>query len=104
MTGISEFNYPAFNVAANFLRSSGFRVFNPAETFNGETNLPKEVYMKTDIQAVLNADLVLVLEGWESSSGALLEVEVAKACGIRVENFDEFMLGCLLADSLEEEK
>lgn len=91
MTGYPEFNYPAFNQATKNIREKGFKVFNPAECFNGDTTLAKEVYMKTDIKAVLDADLVVTLEGWQDSSGALLEVEVAKACGIPITSYDEFM-------------
>lgn len=91
MTGYPEFNYPAFRKAAKVLRDYGFKVFDPSECFGGDTTLTKEVYMKTDIKAVLEADLVVTLEGWEDSSGAKLEVEVAQACGIPVTSYDRFI-------------
>jgi len=31
MTGLPEFNYPAFNAAAEYLRSLGHHVENPAD-------------------------------------------------------------------------
>ena len=84
MTGLPDFNYPAFNEAAKTLRDLGSYVFNPAECFNGKQDLPKEEYMRADIKAVLEATVVVTLDGWENSSGAQLEVEVAKAIGTPV--------------------
>jgi len=91
MTGYKDFNYPAFDLAAEVLRAFGFTVFNPTECFQGNTTLPKEVYMKEELKAVLEASVVIVLRGWERSAGAQLEVEVAKACGIPYYEYDEFL-------------
>lgn len=41
-------------------------------------------YMRHDLPAVLNSDLVVVLPGWQKSTGARLEVYVAEKCGIPV--------------------
>lgn len=92
MTGMPNFNYDAFNEAAFVLRASGNFVFNPAECFGGAQNLPKEEYMREDIKAVLEATVVVTLVGWEKSLGALLEVEVAKACGIPVISLEDILL------------
>jgi hypothetical protein len=35
--------------------------------------------------------MVVTLEGWEQSSGAQLEVEVAKAIGLPVTSYDTFI-------------
>ena len=91
MTGQPEFNYPLFNKTAEVLRSYGYVVFNPAECFDGNTDLPKEVYMREDIRAVVDSKLVVTLPFWIESPGALLEVEVAKACGVGVISFEEFI-------------
>lgn len=40
--------------------------------------------MKFDLPAVLDSDAVAVLPGWERSTGARLEVHVARVCGIPV--------------------
>ena len=84
MTGIPDYNYPAFRAASKTLRDFGHVVFDPSEAFEGRTDLPKEVYMRKDIEMLLQANVVALLEGWESSKGAQLEVEVAKQCGIPV--------------------
>lgn len=91
MTGQPEFNYPLFNKTAEVLRSYGYVVFNPAECFEGRTDLPKEVYMREDIRAVVDSKVVVTLPFWVESPGALLEVEVAKACGIGVISFEDFI-------------
>ena len=91
MTGQPEFNYPLFNKTAEVLRSYGYVVFNPAECFDGNTDLPKEVYMREDIRAVVDSRLVVTLPFWVESPGALLEVEVAKQCGIPIRLLEELL-------------
>jgi hypothetical protein len=84
MTGMPGFNYAAFNELAAELRERGYVVLNPAENFGGETDRPRADYMRLDIQHVLDADEVIVLDGWEGSRGAALEVKVALEVGIPV--------------------
>jgi nucleoside 2-deoxyribosyltransferase len=92
MTGYPEFNYPLFNQTAAVIRSYGYKVCNPAEFFDGKTDLPKETYMRQDIRAVLDCEMVVTLPKWEESPGAKLEVEVARACGIPVIDLQEFFI------------
>lgn len=84
MTGKPGFNYAAFNELAADLRERGYVVLNPAENFGGATDRPREDYMRLDLAHVLEADEVIVLDGWEQSRGATLEVKVALECGIPV--------------------
>lgn len=81
MTGLPEFNFPAFNEAAARLRTVGFSVFNPAE--NG-TEKSWEEFMRLDIKAVADSDLIAVLPGWQKSRGAALEVHIARALSMPV--------------------
>ena len=92
MTGYPDFNYPAFRKAASIFRMNGLEVFDPSECFDGDQTLSKETYMREDITAVLKATLVVTLDGWEQSSGARLEVEVAKAIGVPVETYKNFII------------
>ncbi|MDR1190305.1 MAG: DUF4406 domain-containing protein [Verrucomicrobiales bacterium] len=83
MTGLPEFNYPAFFAAEETLRELGFRVFNPARSLDGtadagRTDLPWEFYLSKSIPMLCAADMVLVLDGWEDSKGARLELEIAR--------------------------
>jgi hypothetical protein len=93
MTGYPDWNYPAFNEAAEFLKSKGYEVFNPAEIFEGRTDLPRHVYMKEDIKALLECDTVMLLKGWEESQGALLEVDIAFEIGLPVLELDLTAVG-----------
>jgi hypothetical protein len=74
MTGVPEFNYPAFNKAAADLRAAGYEVVSPAELDNGDTSKPREYYLRRDFQEVLKADGIALLPGWENSRGAKAEV------------------------------
>lgn len=80
----TDWNFPAFHEAAADLRAQGHKVLNPAENHEGRTDLPRHVYMRTDIAQVLSADAVAVLPGWQKSKGARLEVSIAVAIGIPV--------------------
>ncbi len=79
MTGIEDYNYPAFHEAAARWRSAGHTIVNPAESFGGDQGKPKSVYMRWDISEILGVDGLVVLPGWQSSSGASLEVAIANA-------------------------
>lgn len=87
MTGLPEFNFPAFHAAAADLRKRGWEIFSPAERDESDGFDPKndaaksfDYYMAFDLPAVCNADAVIVLPGWEKSKGANLEVHVARQC------------------------
>lgn len=100
MRGIGQFNFPAFHRAAEFLRSEGWGVFNPAE-FDEHNGFDATGYDGTeDLTAIgfnlreslgadlafiaARADAVAVLPGWEDSRGARAEVATALALGLLV--------------------
>lgn len=97
MRGIEEYNFPAFHSAAADLRERGYTVWSPAERdeeqdgFDPKTDEAKPMlhYMRHDLPAVLDADLVVVLPGWQNSTGARLEVHVAEQCGIPVRRYPD---------------
>lgn len=88
MTGIPDFNYPAFNAAAAMLAGFGYTVLNPvdAEQHN-DTGAPQawDWYMRHALRMVLDADAIALLPGWENSKGASVEVHVARALGMQAE-------------------
>jgi len=88
MTGIEEHNYPAFNALAGQLRAAGFEVINPADNFGGDDSRPRADYMRLDVAHVLAATEVMVMDGWERSRGARMEVAIARELGLPV--VDEF--------------
>jgi hypothetical protein len=90
MRGHADFNFPSFLAceaalpeffAENWGTSEALSVLNPARNFDGDTTLPITTYMRRDIIQVAQADLIVLLPGWEASEGARLEVSIGKATG-----------------------
>ena len=93
MSGMPEFNYPAFHKVTRILRSPGYEVFSPAEhdlatlgidiskgNHTGDEAAAESLgfcrrrAMADDLQwIVLYADMIAHLPGWEKSSGATAE-------------------------------
>lgn len=91
MTGIDDFNFPAFNKAAAFLRSQDIEVINPAENFGGRQDLLWQTYLRQAVKQVAESDGVVMLPRWEASKGARLEVHIARELGLPTYPLDEFM-------------
>lgn len=101
MRGLPEFNFPAFHDAARALRAKGYEVFNPAESDEnagfrtaGMRGTSEELERTAfDLRAAIVTDLtwvgrhaeaVVVLDGWEKSPGANLEVGLARFLSLPV--------------------
>lgn len=84
MTGLPEYNYPAFNDMAARLRRFDYEVLNPAENFGGDTTREYHEYMRVNIAALMGCQSVALLDGWKNSDGAMLEVIIARALFIPV--------------------
>lgn len=76
MTGMPDLNFPAFNAAAAKLRKDGLTIVNPAE-LNPDPTTPWAQCMRTDIKALCDCDAIMMLDGWEKSKGAHLELQLA---------------------------
>lgn len=83
MTGYTDHNFPAFNKAADKLRSQGYTVFNPADhgVVEGAT---WEDYLRFDITKLIQCDTIYLLEGWENSKGAQLELLIAQKLNMKI--------------------
>jgi hypothetical protein len=94
MTGLPDFNYPAFNDAAARLRAAGFDVVNPAED-----GLPLDAqwhqHLRVAIAKLVTCDAVATLPGWRTSTGALLEVAIAVRLGMRVRSAEGWVISKL---------
>lgn len=79
MTGLPEYNFPAFHAAADAWRAVGWDVFNPAESFEGRTDLAYRDYVKVDLAALRRCDAIALLPGWDGANarGSVWEHEVA---------------------------
>jgi hypothetical protein len=105
MRGIVEFNFPAFNAAAEKLRAEGHTVFNPAErdierhgVDISKGNATGDVALAAaqhgfDLRVALGEDLawickeadaVALLPGWIDSKGARAEFATAHDLGLEV--------------------
>ena len=94
MSGLPDFNYPAFNAAADLLRTHGVGVLNPADIeFSNRSGRPQawDWYMRRAIQMVSKADGIALLPGWEASKGANLEHDIAKALKMDIRNLDRWL-------------
>lgn len=83
MTGLPEFNFPAFHAAAAALRSRGFEVENPAENPTPACG-SWLAYMRMAVAQVATVDAVVLLPGWEQSRGAKVEFRLAEGLGLQV--------------------
>jgi Domain of unknown function (DUF4406) len=82
MSGLPDFNYPAFNTAAEELRAKGHEPLNPVDIEkrnDTDTHQPWGWYIRHAIRMVIDADAVAMLPGWENSKGARLEHAIATA-------------------------
>ena len=100
MTGIAEFNFPAFDAAATALRDLGYVVFDPADNDRDKYRFdPTGMTGHEDLTGILDrrkvladdlawicaeADVVCVLPQWHWSSGARAEAAAARALDIPV--------------------
>ena len=103
MSGIPQFNFPAFHAAAKNLREQGHEVFNPAErdierhhgvdisADNATGNVAqaaqthgfslREALAEDTAYICREADAIAMLPGWEKSNGARAEHALAVALG-----------------------
>ena len=83
MTGLPQYNYPAFHAEAARLRALGYHVENPAENPPQEHRAnPWQHYMRMAIAQMVGCDAVALLPNWARSRGALLEYGLAERVGI----------------------
>lgn len=83
MTGLPEFNFPAFNAEAAKLREAGMAVLNPAD--HGIVDGADWAdYLRHDIAGLSSCESIFLLPGWSNSKGARLERTIADALGMRI--------------------
>ena len=79
MTGIPEFNFPAFDKAAQAWREAGWDVCNPADHFNRDTTLQYKDYVARDMEELKKCHAIAMLDGWDgpNARGSVWERQVA---------------------------
>ena len=96
MTGIPEFNFPAFDEAAEGLRRRGWAIISPAELDRADgfneigctgheplTEAQRQRFARNDIGALLNVEAIVLLPGWQQSTGAINESKIAAWLGLK---------------------
>ena len=81
MTGLPDYNRPAFNAAARILSQNGEIVLNPATLPEG---MKHHEYMTICLAMIEVCDQVMLLPGWEKSVGAQMEQKRARELGKEV--------------------
>lgn len=94
MSGIPEFNFPAFFRYEEQLKKEGWYVFNPAandflrygddfqehtERFNIRLTMCDDLYWICHF-----ADAIALIPGWENSKGVAVELALAKCLGLEI--------------------
>lgn len=87
MTGLPEFNFPAFNAESASLRAQGLTVLNPAEHGIVE-GADWADYLRHDIAGLASCERIHLLPGWSNSKGAKLEMHIAQTLGMTVTHAD----------------
>lgn len=108
MTGLPQFNFPAFDALANSLRLAGHDAVSPAELDDPEDraaalaspdgfmhgghhmNKTWGDFLARDVKLIADGGIegIVVLDGWERSRGARLETFVGFLCGLRTYTWD----------------
>lgn len=90
MPGLNKDN---FLVATKMLRSKGFIVINPHEICDGIPASEWEQCMRVCIKRMMDADMLIMLDGWENSKGAVVEAYIANRLNIEKVEFVQFIKG-----------
>lgn len=83
MTGLPDFNYPAFFKAAADLEAAGYEVENPAAN-QPEGTASWLAFMRMSLVQISRVDGIALLPGWSDSKGARLEEHIGTALGLPV--------------------
>lgn len=102
ITGLENGNFDKFNRAQRELENNDFIVMNPHEIARDiydkwskiETKTRQQEnemwceFMKRDIEFLMKADVVFLLENWESSRGSVMELLIAQKLNIPIYYFN----------------
>lgn len=97
MRGFHKFNFPAFDAAAEEIRKLGWEVISPADIdrengFDPEDDEEPDLLpiIKRDVKAILECDAIIMLPGWENSTGANAEIGLAYWAGMKCYLYPSF--------------
>lgn len=91
MSGLPEFNYPAFFAAADQLTAAGIEPINPARADGREGCKEWLDFMRASLLDLAACDGIATLPGWQDSRGAALEVHIARSLDLPVRPVEAWM-------------
>ena len=106
ITNVEGGNHQAFAAATDLLNELGYAAINPHRVFEGidTSGYEWEDYMRGCIIAMMQANEVVTLDGWELSKGAVIEVDLARKLNIPVNHIIKYTTEAKqLADRLEKQ-
>jgi hypothetical protein len=94
MTGLPGHNVEAFNVETERLRHLGYFVINPVEV--AEEIGPNPTWqdcIRADVKVLAGCDALVLLPGWQESTGSMLELQLAFQLGLLIRQAHEVQRG-----------
>lgn len=76
-----KFDYAEFQ-----LKNRGYKVLNPVK--HEKDGKEWSYYLRKDLRKLTRCQGIILIDGWENSKGALLELKVAQELGLAVMEFD----------------
>ena len=90
MSGLPEYNRPAFDAAMVHLEILGYNTINPAQIQLPPGEDTWQEYMRVTTRSLTFCHGVALLPGWEKSTGAQIERRWAEAVGLVVLPLDQW--------------
>lgn len=90
MTGLPDYNYPAFAAAEERGKAKWLDIHSPHKNFNEDKTLPYATYIRADMKMLLECNAIALLPGWQKSKGARFELHVAQLLGHAVLDAETF--------------
>lgn len=95
MRGLPDGNAPAFNEAAERLRSLGYKVINPVEVGKELERMKSrptdDDYLLADLEAMRKCHKVVLLPNWFTSKGVQVELAFAAYRGIPIVRYEDLL-------------
>jgi hypothetical protein len=87
ISGLQDLNKPKFEKWEKILTDRGYNVINPHKIDHKGAELWVD-FMKADIKALMDCEMIAVLDDWAQSRGAVLEVLIASALEYKIVKAD----------------
>lgn len=91
MSGLPDFNYPAFFKAQRELEDVGYIVLNPARAEGRQGCKTWLDFMRASLLDIAECDGIAALDGWGSSRGAALECHIVRSLDLPVRAVAEWI-------------